>query len=279
MRAPCIPLILGIAVACAGEPFSAASNREKGGNVPTPTNAGSGGSPLEPPTKIDPALGGSGFAQGGTSLSSGDPQPRGEGGVGGTAVDAGVGGEQVGGEGGATSAPECPSVAMDDWELAYFPELGAATTHESHPFFRVRNRGEPTTLDRLVIRYYFTKESNVAETASCYWVTGDHCALAKLEFHDVPVPTASAARYLEVSFPGASTVLVAAADLEVRVGFRTGSEVLLQANDYSFDPNPAAANGAAPFPYKRWPQATLYADGDLVWGNEPCARNSVVRRE
>ena len=86
-----------------------------------------------------------------------------------------------------------------------------------------------------------------------------------------------AGRKAILSFPGASRVLVATADLEVRVGFRTGSEVLLQANDYSFDPNAAAANGAAPFPYKRWPRATLYEDGDLVWGDEPCARNSVGR--
>ena len=165
---------------------------------------------------------------------------------------------------------------MGGWELGYFPELREATTQESHPFFQVTNRGEATTLNRIVIRYYFTKESEMAETAICYWVTGDRCSLARLEFHDLPVPMANASRYLEVSFPSASQVTVAAESLEVRVGFKTGSALLVQTNDYSFDVNAAAPSTTAPFPYKRWLQSTLYLDGELVWGTEPCASNSKV---
>jgi hypothetical protein len=280
MRASCVTFILGIGVACSGEPFSAATRIESGG-VPTHTTAGTGGSQPAPSTEIEPAAAGSAVAQGGrrdgNTSSPGGSQPESGGGIASIGGDAGVGGEQAGGEGGASSAPGCPSRATGDWELGYFPELRVATTQESHPFFRIMNRGEPTTLDRIVIRYYFTKESDMAETASCYWVTGDHCSLAKLAFHDVPAPTASASRYLEISFPGASTVTVAGGSLEVRVAFKTGSDVLLQTNDYSFDPDAAAADGAAPLPYKRWLQATLYKDGDLVWGTEPCAVNGAAR--
>lgn len=271
-------------MACGGEPFSAASKQESG-SAPALSNGGSGGGQSVPPTKIDLAAAGSQIAQGGlrdgSSSSPGDPQSGG--GVGGTASVGGDAGEHAGGDGGdggnggAATAPVCSSRARGDWELGYFPELRAATTQESHPFFQIVNHGEPTTLDRLVIRYYFTKESDQAETASCYWVTGDHCSLLKAEFHDVPAPTANASRYLEISFPNASSVTVAAASLEVRVGFRAGPDVLLQTNDYSFDPNAAAGDATAPFPYKRWLKATLYKDGDLVWGTEPCARSVAVR--
>jgi hypothetical protein len=153
-----------------------------------------------------------------------------------------------------------------------------ATTHESHPFFEVTNRGQPVTLDRLQVRYYFTKESDMAETAVCFWITGDRCALAKMEFRDVPAPTANASRYLQVSFPSASNVTVATESLEVRVGFKTGSALLTQTNDYSFDASAAAPSSSAPFPYRPWPRATLYLDGELVRGTEPCASNDPGRR-
>lgn len=286
MRVAGVTFILSIAVACGGEPFSAASKLESSG-APAAANAGSGGS-QSAPNPSDLAAAGSLLAQGGgrdgSNTSSGAP-PSGGGvagsaSVGGTdSVVGGDAGEHAGGEGGdggVATSPGCSSRAMGDWELGYFPELGAATTQESHPFFQIGNHGEPTTLDQLAIRYYFTKESNQPETASCYWVTGDRCSLAKLEFHDLPMPTSNASRYLEISFPSASTVTVAAASLEVRVGFRAGPDVLLQTNDYSFDPN-AASSTAAPFPYKRWLKATLYKDGELVWGSEPCARNSPAR--
>ena len=191
-------------------------------------------------------------------------------------ADGALAGAHAGGEAGATASPECPSMAVDEWELGYFPELRDATTHESHPFFKVTNRGQTTTLDRLLVRYYFTKESDMAETAACYWVTGDRCALAKMEFLDLPVPTASASRYLQVSFPNASDLTIAAESLEVRVGFKTGSAKLTQTNDYSFDASAAAPSAAAPFPYKPWPRATLYIDGELVWGTEPCTASNIA---
>lgn len=281
MRIAGVTFILAVAVACGGVPFSEASKLESGG-APALANAGSGGNRSVSPTKTD--LGGAGSlgARGGlgdgSNVTPGDP--HGAGGVGGTENAGGAAGEHAGGEGGdggVATSPVCSSRATGDWELGYFPELAAATTQESHPFFQIANRGEPTTLDRLAIRYYFTKESNQAETAICYWVTGDRCSLAKLEFHEVSAPTANASRYLEVSFPSASSVTVAAATLEVRVGFRAGADVLLQTNDYSFDPNAAASDAAAPFPYKRWLKATLYKDGELVWGTEPCASNSPAR--
>jgi hypothetical protein len=263
----CLTFVLVIAVACSGEPFTALTDAKDGNAT---TSAGSGAGHPAPSSPMDDAAGGSSFQgepRAGANATSGQPGQQ----TGG-AADA-VGGAQAGDAGAASEAPECPSGATGDWELGYFPEVRDASAQESHPFFEVTNRGPTTTLDRIAIRYYFTKESDVAETAVCYWVTGDRCSLAKIDFGDVATSTPSASRYVEVSFPGASDVTVTAASLEVRLGFKTGAVALIQTNDYSFDRNAAAPSSAVPFPYKRWPQATLYLDGTLVWGTEPCASN------
>ena len=263
MRPSCLPLVLGVALACSGEPFTASPAPERsagaGGQAghSTTVTAGSGGRDAE--------------SHGGVNATAGQPEPpRGQAGAPSGAPAGGGGGEGGAGE---STTPECTSASTSDWELGYFPELRDATTVESHPFFQVTNRGAPTTLDRIVIRYYFTKESPEAETAACYWVTGDRCSLAKLEFDDMLQPIASASRYLQISFPRASNVTVAG-NFEVRVGFKTGSAPEVQTNDYSFDPDAAAHNGATPFPYKRWLKTTLYLDGKLVWGTEPCANGT-----
>jgi hypothetical protein len=176
------------------------------------------------------------------------------------------------GDAGAPAGPECPVRVGGDWALGFFPELREATTQESHPFFRIDNLGRSaTTLDRVSIRYYFTRELDAAETAVCFWVTGDACSLAEMRFHDLPRPAPDASRYLEVAFPAASNVMIFPGTFEVRVGFKTGGAPMLQMNDYSFDPNANSPTATAPFPYKRWAQTTLYIDGELAWGKEPCS--------
>jgi len=268
MRAAALTFAIGAVVACSGEPFTAETHSANG-----PVQAGSGGGAAAGAPLV-PSINGGTAAMGGApdrsragaaGMTAREPESE-PGGAGGAS-----GGAPAGGEGGASPEPRCPSRATGDWELGYFPELREHTTQESHPFFQATNRGQTTTLDRIVIRYYFTNDSGLTETATCFWVTGDRCALAKLAFGDVPAPTANASRYLEVSFPSASNVKVMPGKLEVRVGFKTGSAPDLQTNDYSFDPNAATPSSAMPFPYKRWLQATLYVDGELVWGAEPCA--------
>jgi Cellulose binding domain len=193
---------------------------------------------------------------------------------------AGEGGEGANagapsGEGGADAQPEpeCPSRTGGDWTLGFFPELLDTPTVETHPFFQIANVGAATTsLDRLEIRYYFTRESDVPETSVCYWVTGDRCSRIRMRFKDMPGSTPVASRYLEVTFPGASDVMLLPGNFEVRVGFKTGASPMIQSNDYSFDPHPNPPSSTAPFPYKRWPSATLYLGGELVWGSEPCPR-------
>lgn len=262
MRLVYLAAVLGVALACTGDPFVAVAS---GGTDASLGNASGGGHGSQPTAPLGSGAAGAKAAHDGGSGGSepGELEPE--------MADAAAGAGGAGGDAGAPAPPECPSAAKGSWEVGYFPELREASTHESHPFFQVTNQGEITTLDRIAVRYYFTKESGLTESGVCYWVTGDRCSLAKIEFGDVAMPTPNASRYLQVSFPGAAGVTVATGSLEVRVGFKTGSEALIQTNDYSFDPSPAAPSSAAPYPYKRWPQATLYVDGARVWGAEPCA--------
>jgi hypothetical protein len=274
MRAPCFVCLVGVALACSGEPFAAAPGHSAG-LADTGSGAGSvGGSSASAPipvtagtssTPVSGGQAGSGQSSGGTSSTAGAPAPF----AGGTSANPG--GADAGGEGGAAEEPACPSRADDDWELGYFPELRDAQTQESHPFFQLTSRSATVQLSRLAIRYYFTKESDLPESGVCFWVTGDRCSLASFEFGNVSSLTPSAARYLQVTFPRATNVTITPGTFEVRVGFKTGSSPLLQTNDYSFDPNSATPSLISPYPYKRWPRTTLYVDGTLVWGTEPCA--------
>lgn len=273
MRAASVTFAVVVTLACSGEPFTMWSSSEGGGAPPDLGGSGGAGGLVEPSHPTGAGTGASpGRGEAGGGKTSDEPEAQASGAAG------APGGTPAGGEGGGAAEPSCPGQATSDWEVGYFPELREVSAQESHPFFQATNGGQTTTLDRIAIRYYFTNDSGSAETASCYWVTGDHCSLAKLTFGDVPSPTAVASRYLEVSFPSGSAVKVTPGKLEVRVGFKTGSAPNLQTNDYSFDPNAATPSGATPFPYKRWPQATLYLDGKLVWGSEPCDSAPEVAR-
>lgn len=207
---------------------------------------------------------GSGGAAGGAASAAGGAA---------SVTSAGASGQAAGGAdaGGGSTARSCPSATSGSFELGYFPELREASTEESHPFFQITNLGTTVALNRITLRYYFTNESGEPETATCFWITGDHCALANMKFADVAAPTADAARYLEVSFPSGASVKVLPGVFEVRVGFKAGSSTLVQSNDYSFDPAASAPTSAVPFPYKRWLRATMYLDQKLIWGTEPCA--------
>jgi len=281
---PAYPILfVGVCFACGGEPFVGVSGRVSG-------NAGSGGAssvpghgdtqaPFSPgggaehPGIIDSGGGSagakttSGVAPAGGSSTKETPRSGG-----GTApVSAGSAPRGDTGAAGHASDPECPARSGGDWALGFFPELRDAVTQETHPFFQIENLGAAATLNRIKLRYYFSKEVDAPETAACYWVTGDRCALAQMHFADAPGTTLAASRYLEVEFPSASDVVVMPGAFEVRVGFKTGSEPMIQTNDYSFDPSASPPTATNPFPYKRWLQTTLYVDGELVWGNEPCS--------
>lgn len=261
---------------CSGDPFTAAAGdpgtiaSQGGAAARSGGTSGSAGT-VSDATQNTPAVtdnvagaSGSGAAAGGAASAAGGSA---------FATSAGASGQAAGGAdaSGGGSARGCPSATSSSFELGYFPELRDASSQESHPFFQITNHDTTVALNRITLRYYFTNESGEPETATCFWVTGDHCALANMKFADVAAPTVDATRYLEVSFPTGASVKVLPGVFEVRVGFKAGSSIFVQSNDYSFDPAASAPTSTVPFPYKRWLRATLYLDQKLVWGTEPCA--------
>lgn len=251
---------MGLLASCGGSPFTASSSSNGGGagtsGAPSP-DGGKGGRA----SASDPAVGGdattdlpaAGSAVGGASQT---PDPGD-----GEAGAAGAGG-------GADAA--CPSAVDSGYQVGFFPELRTASSQEIHPFFELHTTTAPVALERLSLRYYFSKEVEAVETGSCFWVTGDRCTNVRLSWHDVVPPTPSANRYLELRFDGAQSKLTSLEPVEVRVGFFAAQKLMLQSNDYSFDPSALAPTTTEKFPYKPWPRVTLYLDDVLVWGSEPC---------
>jgi hypothetical protein len=282
MRPVCSTLFLGAVFACSGEPFVGVVGHDQ-----VIAGSSGGGGRADGPVPFSPGGGtehpgviASGGAAAGTKATSGGAPTSGGAAAGGSGASGvsndpempAAAGAGDAGAAGAPAGPECPTRSGGDWALGFFPELRDVVTQESHPFFQIESLGKSvTTLDRIKIRYYFSKESTLPETAACFWVTGDRCSLAEMHFGDVVKPTAAASRYLEIGFPGASNVMLFPGAFEVRVSFKTGAAPMIQSNDYSFDPDANPPSAATPFPYKRWLQTTLYVDGELVWGTEPCS--------
>jgi hypothetical protein len=255
---------VGLLASCGGSPFTASSSSNGGGagtSGASSPEGGKGGRASAP----DPAAGGdattdlpaAGSAVGGASQT---PDP-GDGEMGGAGGAAGAGGR-------ADAA--CPSAVDSGYQVGFFPELRTASSQEIHPFFELQTTTAPVALERLSLRYYFSKEVEAVETGSCFWVTGDRCANVRLSWHDVVPPTPSANRYLELRFDGAQSNLTSLEPVEVRVGFFAAQKLMLQSNDYSFDERALAPTTTEKFPYKPWPRVTLYLDDVLVWGSEPC---------
>jgi cellulose 1,4-beta-cellobiosidase len=170
----------------------------------------------------------------------------------------------------ASAGSACPSATNSGYRVGFYPENKHATEQEVHPFFRITNTtGVFPSLTKIKLRYYFTKEPSGAETGTCFWVTGNLCSSLSFQFHDQVPSLATANRFMELTFTATNAVLDGAA-LEVRTGFTVAHRDLTQTNDYSFDAAAGVTATPGVFPYRDWDRVTLYVDGVLVWGTEPC---------
>jgi len=139
----------------------------------------------------------------------------------------------------------------------------------------ISNSGEETSLERLKIRYWFTKDGvdvtpNKIILYTCQLenpYTGSLHQYTKFSFHDYG-PVTNADCYLEISFSsGAPSLRGAGQYALIEIGLIsdfTGNINFDETNDYSCGP-------PSSYVFIPWQRITLYKDDTLIWGIEPGA--------
>lgn len=156
--------------------------------------------------------------------------------------------------------------ATADVRLAvqYRTTATAATVQQATPQLTVRNTGgTPVRLADVKLRYYFTADApGASHRFACDWAVRG-CADVTGTFADVPTPTATADRYLEIGFTAGAGTLAPGADTgEIRLRLhRADWRPLTQSDDHSF--------GAERTSYADWPKVTAHHAGATVWGAAP----------
>jgi len=213
-------------------------------------------------------------------------------GSGGGAVVAGgasAGGSASGGEsqdGGASSAGQpgidsCQSKTTGEIRAWLYQEITTSISNELHPFLALTTSGSDVPLAQLAIRYYFTGEMSGDWQVDCIWVTapgGSGSGLCDsgttMKIVSLDPPRAQADHYLEVSFAGVSGGTLSSVPtpvFEARSMFwRVGHPMMNQENDYSFVPTTNDVLEVEARAYKQTTRVTVYRNGGLVWGEEPC---------
>jgi Cellulose binding domain len=230
-----------------------------GGNASVAGNGPSGGSPV----------GGNPSGSSGSPAGAAPVELAGDGGVAG-----GGGDDQVGGS-------LCGSVTNGDIHAWLFRELEAATSNEIHPFIALTTTGPAVPLAQLSIRYYFSAEGSGDWQVDCIWVTkeggsgGGLCdAGAEMKVVALDAPAPQADHYLEVTFAGVASETLSQVSppvFEARSMFwRDGHPSMSQSNDYSFVPTTSTVMTVENRAYKETTKVTVYRNGALIWGEEPC---------
>jgi hypothetical protein len=138
----------------------------------------------------------------------------------------------------------------------------AASSKIPQPQFRIVNDSKTAIAPHdLTVRYYYSREPDETEQYACYWFTLGDVSLTSGAFGDVTPATATADRYLEVSFAASTPSIGTNQSLEVHAAFHVPSYSLLtQTNDYSYVPSSTFATSQL---------LTVYRNGILIWGTEP----------
>jgi hypothetical protein len=129
----------------------------------------------------------------------------------------------------------------------------------------VNNTPEDIPLSQLTIRYWYTIDSNQAQTFSCDYASMG-CANISGTFARIPDGnsnrTGTSDSYLEVGFAENLSILPGGGQIEMGLRFNKNDwSIYNETNDYSYDP-------ARPAP-AQWDRITLYRNDVLVWGVEP----------
>lgn len=156
------------------------------------------------------------------------------------------------------------SAAADSVKVQYRTSAAGATADQVEPWLKVVNNGTASVpLSQVKLRYYFKADSPSAQYRfACSWAVKG-CANITGTFGTLANPTATADRYLEITFTGSAGSLAPGADtgdMQLRF-YRADWQTLNQADDYSFDASRTA--------YADFGRITAQVAGATVWGTAP----------
>jgi len=159
----------------------------------------------------------------------------------------------------ASSSSGAPPVGLS---VQYKAADTMGTTNQLKPHLNITNNGNAAVaLDGLSIRYYYTLESNGAQTQEF------HCDYAMINCANLSgsfktTTGMNADHYLEITFTGG--LMLAAGSTTGEIQARVNKSDFAsndQTNDYSFD--------ATKIDFATWDKVTLYDGATLVWGTAP----------
>lgn len=156
------------------------------------------------------------------------------------------------------------TAAADSVKVQYRTSATGATADQAEPWFKVVNNGSAAvSLDQVRIRYYFKADGpDTQYRYACSWAVKG-CANITGTFGTLATPTATADRYLEITFTGGAGTLAPGADtgdMQLRF-YRADWQTLRQSDDYSFDGTRTA--------YGDWGKVTARLGASTVWGTAP----------
>ncbi|MFD3326885.1 cellulose binding domain-containing protein [Streptomyces sp. NPDC058701] len=154
--------------------------------------------------------------------------------------------------------------AGESVKVQYRTSAAGATADQVEPWFKVVNNGTTTVaLNQVRLRYYFKADGPATQYRfACSWAVKG-CANITGTFGTLATPTATADRYLEITFTGGAGSLAPGTDTgDLQLRFhRADWQTLNQSDDYSFD--------AARTAYGDFAKVTAQVGGSTVWGTAP----------